>query len=159
MKKTKVKMNKPVYLGMSILVLAKRLCTNYGMNILNQNINKKQNYVMWILIALLLIFLPKTFLKILIMILWTNKCIIKRRNKFKDCYDSVFKNKTILRSQLRFKSDQHIVYTEEINKIAINSNDDKKLQTFIKVLTYPYWTNAFKLCESELIALKNKKCI
>ena len=69
MKKTKVKMNKPVYLGMSILVLAKRLCTNYGMNILNQNINKKQNYVMWILIALLLIFLPKTFLKILIMIL------------------------------------------------------------------------------------------
>ena len=69
MKKTKVKMNKPVYLGMSILVLAKHLCTNYGMNILNQNINKKQNYVMWILIALLLIFLPKTFLKILIMIL------------------------------------------------------------------------------------------
>ena len=87
----------------------------------------------------------------------TNKCIIKRRIKFKDYYDSVFKNKTILRSQLRFKSDHHIVYTEEINKIAISSNDDKRLQTFIKVITYPYGTNAFKVCESELIALKNKK--
>ena len=30
----------------------------------------------------------------------TKKCIIKRRIKFKDCRDSVFENKTILRSQL-----------------------------------------------------------
>ena len=28
----------------------------------------------------------------------TNKCIIKRRIKFKDYYDSLFENKTILRS-------------------------------------------------------------
>ena len=69
-------------------------------------------------------------------------------------YDSVFKNKTILRSQLRFKSDHHIVYTEEINKIAISSNDDKRLQTYDKITTYPYGTNAFKVCESEMIALK-----
>ena len=89
----------------------------------------------------------------------TNKCIIKRRIKFKDYYDSVFENKTILRSQLRFKSDLHILYTEEINKIAISSNDDKRLQTFDKVTTYPYGTNAFKVCESEVIGLKNKKCI
>ena len=44
----------------------------------------------------------------------TNKCVIKRRIKFKDYTDSLFKNKTILRSQIRFKSDLHIVYTEEI---------------------------------------------
>ena len=68
----------------------------------------------------------------------TNKWIIKSRIKFKDYKDSVFENKTILRSQLRFKSDLHIVYTEEINKIAISSNDDKRLQTFDKVTTYPY---------------------
>ena len=89
----------------------------------------------------------------------TNKCIIKHRIKSKDYKDSVFENKTILRSQLRFKSDLHIVYTEEINKIAISSNDDKRLQTFDKVTTYPYGTNAFKVWESEMIALKNKKCI
>ena len=66
------------------------------------------------------------------------KCIIKRRIKFEDYKDSVFENKTILRSQLRFKSDHHIVYTEEANKIAISSNDDKRLQLFDKVTTYPH---------------------
>ena len=86
----------------------------------------------------------------------TNKWIIKGRIKFKDYEDSVFENKTILRSQLRFKSDLHIVYTEEINKIAISSNDDKRLQTFDKVTTYPYGTNAFKVCESKMMIVKNK---
>ena len=41
------------------------------------------------------------------------------------------------------------MYTEEVNKIALSSNDDKRLQTFDKVTTYPYGTNAFKVCESE----------
>ena len=57
----------------------------------------------------------------------TNKCIIKRRIRFKDYEDSVFENKTILRSQLRFKSDHHIVYTENVNKTAISSDDDQRL--------------------------------
>ena len=85
----------------------------------------------------------------------TKKCIIKHRIKFEDYKDSLFKNNTILRSQLRFKSDLHIVYTEEVNKIAISSNDDKRLQTYDKITTYPYRTNAFKVCESEMIAIKN----
>ena len=84
----------------------------------------------------------------------TKKCIIKRRIKFKDYKDSLFHNNTIFKSQLRFKSDLHIVYTEEVNKIAISSNDDKRLQTFDKITTYPYGTNAFKVCESEMIAVK-----
>ena len=69
--------------------------------------------------------------------------------------ESIFENKTTLRSQLRFKSDLHVVYTEEINKIAISSNDDKRLQAFDKVTTYPYGTNAYKVCDSEMMALKN----
>ena len=68
--------------------------------------------------------------------------------------DSIFENYTILRSQLRFKSDLHIVYTEEVNKIAISSNDDKRLQTFNRVTTYPYGTNTFKVCESEMTTMK-----
>ena len=56
-----------------------------------------------------------------------------------------------MRSQLRFKSDHHNVYTEEVNKIAINSNDDRRLQTFDGITTYPYGTNAFKVCESEML--------
>ena len=66
----------------------------------------------------------------------TKKCVIK-------CY------KTILKSQQRFKSNCYNVYTEQINKIALSGNDDKRLQTFDKSTTYPYGTNAFKVCESE----------
>ena len=87
----------------------------------------------------------------------TKKCIIKRRTIFYDYKDSVFYNNIRLRSQLRFKSDLHIVHTEEVNKIAISSNDDKRLQTFDRVKTYPYGTNAYKRCESEMMALKKYK--
>ena len=66
------------------------------------------------------------------------RCVIKRRLMFENYEDSLFHNKTILRSQQRFKSDHHNVYTEEVNKIALNSNDDKRLQTFDGVKTYPY---------------------
>ena len=44
------------------------------------------------------------------------------------------------------------VYTEQINKIAISSNDDKRLQTFDKIIKYPYRTNAFKVCESKMLS-------
>ena len=47
----------------------------------------------------------------------TKKCIIKRRLMFENYKDSLFNDKTILRSQLRFKNDLHNVYTEEVNKV------------------------------------------
>ena len=46
---------------------------------------------------------------------------------FENDPDSLFNNNTILRSQLRFKNDLHNVYTEEVNKIVLNSNDDKNI--------------------------------
>ena len=82
----------------------------------------------------------------------TKKCIIKHRLMFENYKDSLFNNKTILKSQLTLKSDHRNVYTEEVNKIALNSNDDKRLQTFDKITTYPYRTNAFKVCESEMLS-------
>ena len=60
-----------------------------------------------------------------------------------------------MRSQLRFKSDDHNVYTEEVNKIVLISNDNKRLQTFNRVTTYPYETNAFKVCESEMMIVRD----
>ena len=62
---------------------------------------------------------------------------------FENYADCLFNDKTILKLQQRFKSDCHNVYTEQINKIALSSNDDKRLQTFHKITTYPYGTNAF----------------
>ena len=66
----------------------------------------------------------------------------------------MFNDKIILKSQQRFKSDHHNVYTEEINEIAVSSNDDKRLQTSDRIKTYPYGTNAFKVCESEMLEVK-----
>ena len=63
----------------------------------------------------------------------------------------MFNNKIILKSQQRFKSDHHNEYTEEINKIVLSSNDDKRIQTFDRITTYPYGINAFKVCENEML--------
>ena len=70
---------------------------------------------------------------------------------YKDCF---LNNKKVYGSQQRFKSYNHDVYTEEVNKIALSSNDDKRLQTFDRITTYPYGTNAFKVCESEMLKCK-----
>ena len=45
------------------------------------------------------------------------------------------------------------MYTEEVNKITLYSNDDKRLQTFDRVTTYLFGTNAFKVCESEMLTV------
>ena len=47
------------------------------------------------------------------------------------------------------------MYTEEVNEIALNSNDDKRLETFDRVTTYPNGTNAFKVWESEMLEVKD----
>ena len=63
-------------------------------------------------------------------------------------------NKNVYGSQQRFKSYNHDVYTEEVNKIALSSNDDERLQTFDRITTYPYGANVFKVCESEMLVVK-----
>ena len=55
------------------------------------------------------------------------KCVIKREVMVKIYTDCLVNNKTILKSQQRFKSDCHNVSTEKINKIALSINDDKRL--------------------------------
>ena len=82
----------------------------------------------------------------------TKKCVIKIILKFNDYKDCFFNNKTILKSQQRFKSDYQNVYTERINKIAQSNDDDKRFQTSDKITTYPYGTDAFKACESEMLS-------
>ena len=63
---------------------------------------------------------------------------------FKNYRVSLFSGENILKSQQRFKSDCHEVYTEEVNKIALTSNDDKRLQMFDKITTYPMEQMALK---------------
>ena len=63
----------------------------------------------------------------------------------------------MLKSQQRFKSEKHEVYTEEVNKIASSSNDDKRLQTFDRITSYPYGTSDGKVCKTELFSKVNIK--
>ena len=79
-------------------------------------------------------------------------CVPKQKLMFENYKDCLFNNKTVYRSQERFRSYYHVMYTEEVNKIALSSNDDKRLQTFDRITTYPYGTNAFKVCESEMLS-------
>ena len=85
----------------------------------------------------------------------TKRCVIKRELMFENYKDCLFNDKIILKSQQRFKSYNHDVYTEEVNKIALSSNDDKRLQTFDRITTYPYGTNVFKVCENEMLVVKD----
>ena len=68
----------------------------------------------------------------------TKKCVIKRDLMLKNYKDCLFNDKIILKSQQRFKNDHHNICTEQINKIALSSHDDERLQTFDKITTYPY---------------------
>ena len=81
----------------------------------------------------------------------------KKELKFNDNKDCILNNEIVLKSQQRFKSERHDVYTEKVNKIALSSNDDKRLQTFDKITTYPYGTSAGKVCKAELLSKVNIK--
>ena len=70
----------------------------------------------------------------------TKKCVIKQKLMFENYKDFLFNNKTVFRSQKSFKSYYHDVYTEELNKIVLSRNDDKRLQTSDSITTYPYGT-------------------
>ena len=85
----------------------------------------------------------------------TKKCVIKQKRMFQNFKNCLFNNETVYRSQKRFKSYNHDVYTEEVNKIKLSSNDDKRLQTFDRIRTYPYGTNAFKVSENEMLIVKD----
>ena len=76
----------------------------------------------------------------------TKKSIIKRIIKFNDYKNCLLKDEVILKSQQRFKSKKHDVYTENINKIALSNNDDKRIVSSDKITSYPY-------------GYKGKKCI
>ena len=85
----------------------------------------------------------------------TERCVIKQKTMFQNFEDCFLNNKTVYRSQERFKSYNHDVYTEEVNKIALSNNDDKRIQIFDGIETDPYGLNSFKVCESEMLIMKD----
>ena len=182
MKKTKVKMNKPVYLGKSILDISKMLMYECWCDYVKPKYQDKAKLYYMDTDCLFIHIKTKDFYKDIAKDVerWFDTSNYSEDDKtllpickdkkviglFKDELGRkimkefvalrakkwaylMFDDKIILKSQQRFKSDYHNVYTEQINKIALSSNDDKRLQTFDKLT--PYRTNAFKACEMEML--------
>ena len=199
MKKTKVKMNKPIYLGSSILEISKTLMYEFWYDCMkpkyNDNVKlcymdtdsfimniKKNDFYKDIsndvenrfdtsnyevnrplpteknkkiiglmkdeiggkIITEFVTLRPKTYSFLTDdgkedkKVKGTKKCIIKKKIKFngyKKCLDS---DELILRSQQRFISKKHDVYTENVNKIALSNNNDKRIVSSDKISSCPY---------------------
>ena len=62
------------------------------------------------------------------------KSVIKRKIKFEhqnieiNHKQFIRNNKSILKAQQKFKSERHNFFTEEINKIALSSNEYQRMQ-------------------------------
>ena len=199
MKKVKVKMNKPIYLGLSILDISKitmyefwydyvkikyqdkaRLCymdtDSFVVNIktkdfykdISQDVNKRfdtSNYTFdrplptginkkviglmkdelgGDIITEFLALRPKAYSYITNDFIemkkakGTKKCVANKMLRFEDYKKCLFDNGEGLKSQQRFKSENHEVYTENINKIALSCDDDKRIVTTDRITSYPY---------------------
>ena len=199
MKKTKVKMNKPIYLGLSILEISKilmyefwydymkpkynddvKLCymdtdsfvmhiktndfykdisddvdsrfdtSNYEVKIpLPKGKNKKVIGLMkdelgGEIISEFIALRPKTYSYLTDndkkdkKAKGTKKCVIKKMIKFDDYKKFLLNDKVILKSQQMFINNKHDVYTEDVNKIALSNDDDKRIVSPDKISSYPY---------------------
>ena len=78
--------------------------------------------------------------------------MIKIELKFNDSKNCLLNDKVVLKSQQIFKSERHDVYTENVNKVALSNNDDKRLSPVDKITTYPYGTNVREVCKTELLS-------
>ena len=194
MKKTKVKMNKPIYLGLSILKIYEfwydymkpkyndnvRLCymdtDSFIMNIKtndfykdvandvknrfdtsNYEVNRplptgKNKKIIGLMkdelggkiITEFVTFRPKTYSFLTDdgkedeKAKGTKKCVIKKMIKFNDYKKCLLNDEVMLKPQQRFIIKKHDVYTENINKIALSNNDDKRITSSNKITSYPY---------------------
>ena len=199
MKKTKVKMNKPIYLGLSILEISKTLMYKFWYDYMKPKYNNNvklcymdmDSFIMDIIlndfykdiandvenrfdtsnyevnrplpmgknqkviglmkdelggkiITEFVTLTPKTYSYLTDdgkedkKAKGTNKCTIKKMIKFNDYKKCLLNDEVILKSQQRFMSKKHDVYTENINKIALSNNDDKRIIPSNKITSYSY---------------------
>ena len=61
----------------------------------------------------------------------------------------------MLKTQQRFTSKKHNVFTEKINEIALTSNDDKRIQSIDSIETYAHGASKYLLCKKEEIKYNN----
>ena len=94
-----------------------------------------------------------------------NKIIIQKQKQTENDKDSITKNnqefmknnKLILKKQQRFQSERHNVFTEEIGKVDLSSNDVKRMQLTASIETYAFGANKDLVSEREEIKYNNIK--
>ena len=189
MKKTKVKMNKPINLGLSILEISKILMYEFWYDYMKPKYNDNvrlsymdtDSFIMNIktndfykdisddvdnrfdpsnyevkrplptgknkkviglmkdelgreIITEFIVLRPKTYSYLID----NDKIDKKAMIKFDDCKKCLLNDKVILKSQQGFISKKHDVYTENVNKIALSNDDDKRIISSDKISSYPY---------------------
>ena len=67
----------------------------------------------------------------------------------------VRKYKSKLKTEQRFKSERHNVFIEEINKIALISNGDKRMRSIDSIEIYAYGMSKDLVSEKEEIKYSN----
>ena len=67
----------------------------------------------------------------------TKKCVIQNQLTFKDYVNVRFNKVRMIKSQFGFRSRSHEIYTEKIDKTALSSNNNKRIQDDNRVNTYP----------------------
>ena len=77
----------------------------------------------------------------------TKKLVIKKTIKFNDYKKCLLNDEVILKSQQKFISKKYDVYTENINKIALSNDDDKRIVSSDKITSYPYGYKG-KMCNN-----------
>ena len=55
------------------------------------------------------------------------KCAVKKTLMFEDYKNCLLNPKAVYRSQLMFRSTNHEVHTVDVNKVALNRDDDKQI--------------------------------
>ena len=173
MKKTKIKMNKPIYLGFSILEISKILMYELWYDYMKPKYNDNVKLCYMDTDSFVMYIKTNDFYKDISndveckfdtsnyitnhrpLLIGKNKKVIglmkDERNKkgtkkytinkminFNDYKKCLLNNEVILKSQQRFISKKHDVYTENVNKIALSNDDDKRVLSNDKITTYPY---------------------
>ena len=80
------------------------------------------------------------------------KCAVKKTLTFEDYKNCLLNPKNVYRSQLMFRSTNHEVHTIEVNKVALNRNDDKRIskRDGVSTLARGHWVLSWSPLLGEL---------